>query len=111
MSCEPGWPDLPSTRIDGEVVKIYPMAKVSKTVPWINLTNGLVWLFIALRAIYWPRLPSFSHMSIAHRRSLVPLELTVALIWLACAYRGFSQARRNPEGKVEPAFTTIFGPQ
>jgi hypothetical protein len=50
-------------------------------------------------------------MSIAHRRSLVPVELAAALISLASAYRAFSQARRNPDGQADPVITTIFGPR
>jgi hypothetical protein len=87
------------------------MAEPRKMTPWLFLSQGLMWIFTALRAVYWPRLLSFSHLSIAHRRSLVPVELATGLISLASPYRGFSRARRNPEGKVDPYITTIFGPQ
>jgi hypothetical protein len=82
-----------------------------KIAPWLNLTTGLIWIFIALRAAWWPRFPSLSHMSIAHRRSLVPIEVAAGVLWLAAGVAGLFKARRNPEGKVEPAITTIFGPQ
>jgi len=50
-------------------------------------------------------------MSIAHRRILVPIEVATGVLWLAAGLSGLFKTRRNPEGKVEPALTTILGPQ
>lgn len=69
----------------------------TKITPWLNLSLALMWIFIALRDI--------------RRHSDAILAGVAALLFLTAAVTGFLKSRRNPEGKPEPAVTTLFGPR
>jgi hypothetical protein len=87
------------------------MSKFKRAIPWVNLAIGLAWILTALRDIYMPGFLSVSHLSNADKASLAPMYLIVGALWLLGGLVGVFQARRNPEGKIDPPVTTIFGRQ
>jgi hypothetical protein len=89
------------------------MSRLRKIAPWLNVITGLVWMLPALFNIYKPGFLSIgiSHLSNAEKASLAPLFLTVGVLWFVVGLLGLYKIRHNPEGKVPPAVTTIFGPQ
>jgi hypothetical protein len=87
------------------------MAKLKKIIPWLNLAIGLVWILLGLRNIYMPDFMSLTNLSSADKASLAPLELVVGGLWFAGGLVGLLQRRRNPDGQVEIAVTTIFRPE
>jgi hypothetical protein len=87
------------------------MSRFKKTIPWLNLAIGLVWILTGLRNIYMPDFLSMSHLSHADKASLAPMELIVGVLWFLGGAVGFFQSRRNPDGKIDPGVTTILGRQ
>jgi hypothetical protein len=87
------------------------MSRFKKTIPWLNLAIGLVWILLGLRNLYMPDFLSMSHLSHADKASLAPMELIVGVLWFLGGVVGLFQGRRSPEGKIDPGVTTIFGRQ
>jgi hypothetical protein len=87
------------------------MSRLKKTIPWLNLAIGLVWILMGLRNLYTPDFLSISHVSHADKASLAPMELIVGVLWFLGGAVGFFQVRRNPDGKIDPGVTTILGRQ
>jgi hypothetical protein len=87
------------------------MAKLRKIAPWLNVVIGLAWILMGLRNLYMPGFLSISHLSDADKAGLAPMDLVVGVLWLFGGLVGLFQSRRNPEGKIDPPVTTIFGRQ
>jgi hypothetical protein len=102
MNYEPGWP---------KTAKMHLMSRLKKTLPWLNLAIGLVWILVGLRNLYLPDFLSISHLSHADKASLAPMELIVGVLWFLGGGVGLFQGRRNPEAKVDLGVTTILDRQ
>jgi hypothetical protein len=66
------------------------VAKLSKSVPWWNLTSGLLFLFAAVRDKW---MPGFLSMSGGHHHGDPWLQLTVAGLFLFTACLQFMRMR------------------